>query len=320
MFNQNFVSVVGKLVSNSLELKTITPKDGKPAYEAMTGKIVVRVADKSEIEVDAFAKRYTNAGTESQLFTGLVTVAQEHNSIAKMGSEELADTIKVSGCGFNHNDYKSKKDGLIKTVNGIKASFFKRLEAKDLETEKQEATFSCTGMITKIEDKLTKGVATGDKIITLDVVEKQEGKNGNPDYYSMVPVKLFVDKSMAGAFLSAGFSVGQGANLAGHIVNIETKTEQIVKRDFGADEVRVFTNYDKRNIVTGGSVVREQKDICFTPDQYKELVAKRNLKLSQLENKNVAQNSGGQANPFGGAPSQDTPSNPFGGASTNPFA
>lgn len=316
MFNQNFVSVVGKLVSNSLEVKVITPKDGNAPYEAITGKIVVRTADKSEIEVDAFAKRLTSTGAESKLFSGLVTVANEHKSVEKFGEEE-ADVIRVSGATLAHTDYKSKKDGLVKTINNVRGQFFKRLEAKDLENTPQEAKFELTGMITKIEDKLSKGVPTGDKLISLDVVEKFEGKEGKPDKYTLTPVKLEVDKSMASAFIGAGFMVGQPANLSGKIINIETKTEKVIKRDFGEDEVRVFTNYEKKNLVTGGNVVRTQEDICFTTEVYNKLVADRNLKLASLQNGGGQGTVGQQnSNPFGQA---DT--NPFGGQpSSNPFA
>lgn len=311
MFSQNFVSVVGKLVSNSLEVKTITPKDGNGPYEAITGKIVVRTSDRSEIEVDAFAKRVTSTGAESKLFAGLVTVANEHKSIEKVGEAE-ADVIRVSGATIAHTDYKSKKDGLVKTINNIKGQFFNRLEAKDLENTPQEAKFEVTGMITKIEDKLSKGVPTGDKLISLDVVQAFE-KEGQATKYTLTPVKLTVDKSMANAFIGAGFMVGQPANLSGKIVNIETKTEQVVKRDFGEDEVRVFTNYEKKNLVTGGNIIKTQEDICFTTEVYNQLVAERNLKLASLQN-------GGQGNnPFSQGNANN---NPFGQANpfNNPFA
>lgn len=315
-YQQNFVSVVGKLVSNNLEIKTITPKNGEAPYEAITGKIIVRTKDGSEIETDAFAKRYTTTGAESKLFSGLVTVANEHKSVEKVGEEE-ADVIRVTGAGFNATDYKSKKDGQVKTINGVRASFFNRLEAKEIENTPQEAKFEVTGMITKIEDKLSKGNPTGDKIVTIDVVEKTEGKDGKPDRYALAPVKLVVDKSMATAFIGAGFMVGQPANLCGKILNIETKTEQVIKRDFGDDEVRVFTNYEKKNLITGGNVIRSQEDICFTTDIYNKLVADRNLKLSALAN-GGGQAQGGQTggNPFAQGGSNPFNSNPF----NNPFA
>ena len=246
---------------------------------------------------------------------GLVTVAIEHKSIEKVGEAE-ADVIRVSGATIAHTDYKSKKDGLVKTINNIKGQFFNRLEAKDLENTPQEAKFEVTGMITKIEDKLSKGVPTGDKLISLDVVQAFE-KEGQATKYTLTPVKLTVDKSMANAFIGAGFMVGQPANLSGKIVNIETKTEQVVKRDFGEDEVRVFTNYEKKNLVTGGNIIKTQEDICFTTEVYNQLVAERNLKLSALAN-GGGQVQGGQAggNPFAQGGSNPFNSNPF----NNPFA
>lgn len=313
MFSQNFVSVVGRLVSNNLEVKVITPKNGDAPYEAISGTVVLRIADKSEIEVEAFSKRYTSTGAESKLFLGLVTVANEHKSIEKVGSEELADVIKVTGCSFTNQDYKSKKDGQVKSVNKIKGQFFSRLEPQEIERTPLEAKFEVTGMIEKIEDKMNKGVPTGDKLVTLNAVEKYE-KEGKAPKYSLTPVKLVVDKDMANAFIGAGFMVGRPACLSGRIVNIETKVEQVVKRDFGEDEVRVFTNYDKKNLVTGGNTIKTQDDICFDEVTYKQLVADRNLKISALENGGGQPqgNNGGQTNPF----AQGNNSNPF---NANPF-
>lgn len=323
-FVQNKITVAGKLVEKNLEIKVIA-KDNQEPYEAIGGSLKIRTNDGSEHTIDVFSKRLTNSGAESKVFQGLETCMEQYRGIGDLIKEGLseeeaiaqADIIQTTSAKFSSGKPYKNKEGKAVISTKVNSQFFGRIEGSKIEATPLVATFSITGKIVAMSDVMKDNAPTGDKWLDFDVVEKFTNTQKNEDSYSLHSVRCFLEAQKVNMFMGAGFQIGQPCNLAGDMVNIETKVEKRIARDFGDDEIKIFTNYDRRNVIKGGSIARSQDDICFTEQVYQELVAKRNMEKSAIENGAIGGQTTG-ANPF---VQNSTPNNnPFMAPATNPFA
>lgn len=316
-FTQNRIEIAGKLVEKVLEVKAFEGKNGNPDYNAMTGSLKLRTSNGSEFKVEVFAKEGTG------IFEGLETCQREYKSVAELiqqgATQEqaiaMADVISTSPKFNTGKPYKNGQGEAV-TSTKISGSFFNRVAPDKIEATPLVAKFNVTGTISEIKDVLKDNAPTGDKWVMVDVVEKytKKDKPENP-VYTLHSVRCFLGKEKVGMFMGAGFNVGRACNLAGEMVNIETKVEKVIARDFGDPEVKVFTTTERKNVITGGSTAKTQDDICYTEAVLSDLRAKRELEKRQIVDPNTG------SNPFGGVDTGVTQDNPFvgGAGATNPF-
>lgn len=308
----NKVEVTGILVSKGLEKKVVTQNvNNVPTQkEIISGNIVLRTKDGSEIEVEYYTARLNKQGNENKLYKGLETVITEYKSLEN-STDGTSDIIRIGGAELKVNDYKGQ-DGELKSFAKVKANFANRLSLQDIELTPQVATFEAEGLIAKIKDEMIKEEITGNLIIEMEIF----GYEG-----TIIPVKLFVPQSIVEGFRSSGYYDGCVAKLSGNIINTkanETVTEQVA---FGTPITKTITKTIKRFEVTGGNQPKTIYDLKITEEEYNQAKSKRNLKLDEIKNKVATQTN---TNAFSQTPTvtpTSTPS-PFGNAPTNfnPFA
>lgn len=301
----NVVNVAGVLVDKEIELKEGTEKLTGNTYNAISGELVIRTNDGSEIEVSLFSKELTKKGTPNSIYKGLVTVMEEYKTLKT--NPEDADYIKIGGSDFSVNDYKSKQDGTIKTYNNINGKFFNRLSQKDLEITPLESKFEVEGVIDTIKDINKKdGTPTGSKLLTLNIL----GYEG-----TIVPVNLTIPEALVTPFSTMGYFEGSVATLWGKIINTKEEQKVVEQAGFGVANEKIVTTTVKRYEITGGKPPVTLNEIGYTQEDYDQAKAKRKVKLDGLlATSNTQQDSSvqtNQTNPFGQAPT--TPA-------TNPFA
>ena len=308
----NQVNVTGLLVKNGLEIKN----EGTEK-EAIAGSLVLRLEDKSEIDVNFYANRFKKdpqtkkfTTEESGLFASTQTVMEEYNGLDKEGFDEsTADVITISKAQFIASDFVSKNDGKLIQATKIKGTFANRVKEEARETTPRESSFEISGVINDISDEITKqGEPTGNSIVTLNVI----GYGG-----SIVPVRCKLLANIRDAFLNAGFYVGCCAKLTGVLVNTVEVEEYEEKQDFGEPLKKTRTITNKLYKITGGSLIGGEMDLHklasdLTPEIYKACLERRNTHLNEVMSgtTNSASN--------GGMTQVPTPSDsPFG---NNPFA
>lgn len=301
----NNITLAGVLVDKAIEIKEGTDKKTGGSFTYISGEVVIRTLDGSEIQVDVYSKELTKSGTANSIFKGLNTVMDEYKPLKT--NPEDADHIKIGGSNFGVNDYKSKKDGTIKTYNGVSAKFLNRLSDKDLEITAQESKFEIEGVITEMRDILKKdGTPTGDKSITVDIL----GYEGN-----ITPVTVTLPEKLVVPFTGIGYYEGCVATLWGKLINTKEETTITEEAGFGVANTRVVTKNVKRNEITGGKpLILQLSDIGYTDEDYAQAKAKRKLKIDGLlagQNTNGQTQSAPTSNPFGTASTTAPTSNPF---------
>lgn len=311
----NKVSITGVLVKMGLEEKTSDKGD------YIAGGLIIRTADGSEHEVELFANKYKKDANgnfttdENKLYKSYVTIINDYKSIEN--NPDNPDIISVTNGSFSVNDYKSPKDGEVKTYNRLNTKFVNRLEPKDIENTPQTATFEVEGIIKTIKDEIIKDVPTGNlrvELNTMSFTTEGKGKDAKSTPSALIPINLTVPKSMADAFKSAGYYEGCVVKLNGKIINTK-ETETIVeKQAFGEDLHKVVTKTTRMYEVASGSNPVTIYDVELTDDIISQLISKRKLKLEEVKSGKATTTvpSGADEVPF----TPTTSANPF----ANPFA
>lgn len=299
----NNITLAGVLVNKELEVKEGINKETQQPFNYISGNVVVRTKDGSEISVDVYSKELTKEGKESSLYKGYVTIMEEYQTIKD--NPEEPDVIKVGGANFTVNDYKSKNDNTLKSFNKVGGKFFNRLSDAEKETTPLEAKFEIEGVIDKIEDITKKdGVPTGDKRVIVNVL----GYEG-----TITPVKLELPQPLVQPFLSMGYYEGGVTTLWGKVIN--TRKEEVITEQagFGESNTKIVTTTISKNEITGGKPPYTLNEIGYTQEDYEQSKAKRKMKLDNILNNTTntsTNNTTTQSNPFGNQQ----------GATYNPFA
>lgn len=148
-----------------------------------------------------------------KLFKGHQIVANEFKTVEEHG-EANADRIKVTG-NIEMNQYISKKDGELKTINSLKGVFASRVEAEGV---KDEAGVVLECVILGHVDEVKDGVPTGRKKVKLLNVGYQNAINEIQNVY--------VGEELAEAFVKM-YPINSTATLFIKIHNyVETKENE----------------------------------------------------------------------------------------------
>ena len=128
----------------------------------------------------------------------------------------------------------------------------------------------------------------------------------------LIPVKMIVDKSMAGAFRQAGYYEGAYTKLIGTVINSVEIVKQVEKAAFGADIEKEVKSYIRKNEIKSGTAVSTIFEHELTQEIVDALKAKRKAKLAEVKSGNA--NAGGSDLPFKpdtSTPAPQTTYNPF---------
>lgn len=320
---QNEIVIAGQLLKSTLECKKA--KEG--SHNIISGDLTVKTIDGSEVEVSYYANEFKkdpatkNFSTEvNGIYKSLQTVMNDFKTVEKFKDE--ADLVKIKS-EFTVNDYKSSKDGQIKSIIKTKANFANRIES---ETEKEStpftASFAVEGVVVSVLDEEKAGELTGCMKVSLNII----GYQG-----SIIPITL-TSKPEHADYIRSNYEAGQVVKFWGVIVNTAETREEVVEGGFGESYTKTITNYTKKYEITGGGNPLTFEEFGLEESNYRDALAKRKLKLDNLlkeeRNSSTSNTSAGFGSAgFGSQTQTQTPpagvSNPFGGqpsSTGNPFA
>ena len=277
----NFITAKGILAEKNLEIKQT--KTGK-TY--INGTIVVKTGENElhKFKVNTYEK--TKDGSINAMYTGLVTVMNEHKSIASHGDD--ADAVEVRA-QFDVDDYKGRDGGMVCYVSKV-VSTVKRIPKEGLETE---AKGTVHVFIEKSRMEITKeGDETGRAVVN-GYVRKFNGELFPVDFKLANPkgVELFVHSGNIerGALYECNFD----------LVN-ETITRTVTEEmDFGEPVVKTFSSTVNENLII--SARRGDEALAYTTEEFNKALVERELKLKEIES--------GKANQ-GATPAQATATKP----------
>lgn len=322
---ENVIELTGVLVDKELEVRQLEDKVNGEMYNAIMGDLILRTKDGSEHKVSVFAKEYNKNNTPNKMFTTYSNIMEgtevlvsekEVAQVLENGDDTLkASVVKVGQCKFNSGKlYKSQKTGKATYSMSITGNYFNPLSAKDIELNKQEAVFRVQGIVSSIEDVYKDGNPTGDIRVTINTINAYEDKVNSTEtdkkfIVNLMPVKLNVEKELANGF-RAVIPVGSFTKVWGSCISLK-KTETVIEQPaFGqALERDIVVNYVRNNI-TGGTpgvdMATGLQEFGITVDEYNQLIAKRDLEISNIENgvnalaspQNVATQATPSVNPF----------------------
>lgn len=311
----NKVTVTGKVVENNIE-----EYQTKKGEDVIGGSLVLRTADDSEHNIRFFAYKYKrdenkNFTSEESYFYKEYMDAKDNIKDMKHCSEgENPDIVSITDGMFTDNDFLDK-NGNVVSSNTISARFINKVEPKDYDSTVLEAKFEVEGIIEKIEDEVVKNIPTGNLVVIMDAIGQTANGFGKDAVYTadkLIPVKMIVDKSMAGAFRQAGYYEGAYTKLVGTLINSVEIIKQIEKAAFGNDIEKEVKKTIRKNEIKSGTTVSTIFEHELTQEIVDALKAKRKAKLAEVKSGNS--NGGGNDLPFKpdtSTPAPQTTYNPF---------
>lgn len=311
----NKVMVTGKVVENNIE-----EYQTKKGEDVIGGSLVLRTADDSEHNIRFFAYKYKrdenkNFTSEESYFYKEYMDAKDNIKDMKHCSEgENPDIVSITDGMFTDNDFLDK-NGNVVSSNTISARFINKVEPKDYDSTVLEAKFEVEGIIEKIEDEVVKNIPTGNLVVIMDAIGQTANGFGKDAVYTadkLIPVKMVVDKSMAGAFRQAGYYEGAYTKLVGTLINSVEIIKQVEKAAFGNDIEKEVKKTIRKNEIKSGTAVSTIFEHELTQEIVDALKAKRKAKLAEVKSGNA--NGGGNDLPFKpdtSTPAPQTTYNPF---------
>lgn len=259
----NYITVKGILAEKNLEIKQT--KTGK-TY--INGTIVVKTGEDSlhKLKVNTYEK--TKDGSINQMYTGLVTVMNEHKSIASHGDD--ADAVEVRA-QLDVDDYKGRDGRMVCYVSKV-VSTVKRIPKDGLEVE---AKGTAHVFIEKSRMEVTKdGDETGRAVVS-GYIRKFNGE--------LFPVefKLANPKGVE-LFVHGGLERGALYECVYELVNSTVTTTKVEEFDFGETQTNVITNTVNENLIV--SARRGNETLAYTTEEFNKALVERELKLKEIEN------------------------------------
>lgn len=223
---------VGTLVEVK-DHREVTYGDNKTAYSA---KIVI----KSVLEDG------TESLTELQNFTSKTnkdgSLNKNYSIIANI-KELLNKRVVVSGASLVGERFWAKNTNQL--VPATKYSFNLIREARP--TDKDTATFSFGGFVAR---ELVEQTDADDNIVCYKMTIAQA--NYREDNLQMIDFVVSKDNLAAVAAIQKMYTQGTTVEVEGICSNIVTTTTKTEERAFGDPIVKVFTNTDKKLVITSG--------------------------------------------------------------------
>lgn len=295
----NNVMVTGTLVKNGLAIRNEGEEN-----ECISGDLVLRTEDGSEIPVSYFTNKYKKkdgkfTSEENKLYESYTTMMEDYISLENIEEGVQADVIQTGYAQFTDNDFIIQ-DKMVNN-NKIKATFANRLDSSKLEINPKVAKFEINGVITKMEEEVIKDVPTGNVIVRLDAFNTYENKAKGTLDVTIIPIKLTLPEALKDGFAKVGFYEGGCAKLTGTIINTSVEETYVEKQSFGEDITHTRSITVKKYEICGGSPLPSMDSLGLSSELYETAKSKRRLKLDELKNKTKGTSNDGQvdiSNPF----------------------
>lgn len=245
----------------------------------------------------------------SKLYKSYKTVADEYKTIDEHGKES-ADLVKISG-SLEMNEYISKTDGELKTVNNLRGLFINRVENKETVQE-VGAVVECV-VLGYVDEISKEGMPTGRKRVNLMTVGYGDS------IHELQNVFVPADLSQAFTSLYQPNSTGKLFIKVNNYAEVEEKEPQAQPTlGFGVQLDNMPGNNVIRNFVNELTIIGGQQPETVNKYTLEEINEMRKLReMARNEKMNTPQTPPTQPSGFGSGFGEPAGfENPF----DNPFA
>lgn len=268
------VEVIGILSENKLEEVV---KDGK---KSIRGDIVIQTGDINFVTFSVFVSEKKNDGTDNPTYSGIKTVMEQYDSIAKVGKEN-ASKVSVTNGQIRPNSYVGK-DGQVHCAMRFQNTFFNRCNE---DTFDPHAWFEVEMVISSVAPEVytsgeNQGEETGRAIV----------KGWLPTYNGIEPITLIApeEDGIAEAILD-DYKANDTVKFYGDIVNSRAEITEEIPVKIGKPRVRKRSIYKNEMIITNASDVYGEDSDTPTPEPYdieaiRKAITERELKLEEEKN------------------------------------
>lgn len=297
----NKVHITGEVFSHDLKIENkevnVNTDKGqvKKKMDVIQGGITIRTGENETHNIRIYARSQKNDGGENGQFKGYKTLKEEMitvkeiaentgKQVSKFSPEQLAaygedvkfediqpTQLKVDG-SLNVSEYVNERG--MQAFLQVQGQWLNRL--KDDEEYKPLAKYDVEGIVIKKRPEKKKDEETGRYFVTLLI----------PTYRAAIELE-FVTSEKDGEYIEENFNVNDTVNLHGTIVNHSEKVVKVIPAAFGEDKTEVSYNNTRELRIKGGSIYEYDEDAstnkAYSPEQVKELQAKRNTYLAQIE-------------------------------------
>ncbi len=271
------VSVCGLLSEKKLELTT----DASGKQRVIRGYVVIKTDDTNFVTLNVWTNEFTSKGAENPSFKNMMTVLNEHQSIADVG-EEAATKVMCKKGSLEPNTYIGKEDLMEHTNVRYRASFITKVNSEEYFPK---AEFEVEGVVNAIMEEVNRdGEPTGRLKFKIYV----------PTYRGVEPLEFFVGEENADDFAN-NLERGQTARFYGIIVNKTIVEEKVIKMTLGKGE-RVERDTTKIfELVVNGGVGPYDDERAYDTEVIQKGLVERDLRLQKEKEEAAAKKkSGGQ--------------------------
>jgi len=274
--------VEGVLSEKNLEF--FYKDDKKPSedtIEGIRGELVVQTSEINFTSLNVYINKLTKDGRENKTFKGMVTVMNNYQSVAEVGSEE-ASRVRVTNGQISPNTYYNDRGE--QHIIRYQTNFINRLKAgEDLEPKAEfEIEIYINGIRIEVNSE---GEDTGRVII--------DGLL--PTYNGIEPISLIAPSDIADDVRSS-FEAGQTAKFYGDIVNSRVVKTVEVPVAIGKPRVETKTTYKNELVITGASQPYEEGISVHPPynvEAIRKAMVERETMLEEKKSKAESKNRTG---------------------------
>lgn len=255
-----FVKVCGVLAEKKLEIQT--DAEGK---NSIKGNVVIKIDDTNFITLNVWANELTQKGERSKSYDNMLTVMNEHQSIAEVG-EEAATRIECRRGNLEPNTYIGTEDLMEHVVKRYRTSFLTKVN--DMSAYNPTAEFEVEGYIDAIFDEVNReGEQTGRLRFRIFV----------PTYRGVEPLEFFVPAEIADDFRDS-FERGQTTKFYGDIVNRTIVDKKELKLAVGGTRTETTTN-KIFELVANGATDAYDEGLAYSAAAIQQGLVERDLRL-----------------------------------------
>jgi len=265
---ENRVSLTGVLLEK--EIRESKPNAAKPFK---TARLTIATGDTEQHQIEMFAMKYKNDGTENGMYKGIETIENDFKSVAEVG-EENADKVTTNAGRIQLNDYVGG-DGQLKSFPQLSTPFINRVETS--ETYEPEATFSVECVVDRVVSEMDKeGNETG-RVKLFTFIPLYGGQ--------VIPFEFLVHKD-GSPYVEDNYTKGDTVSVHGQIINKKLTVESEKEMGFGQPQKVIKYETTREYLVLGGTPVYEEDSTnTYNTDAIRQALTEREVYLEGLKKK-----------------------------------
>ena len=276
----NNVYVSGVL--NELDIVTGTSTDGKEFVrgtakirvdQEINGKVVENI-----IPISMYSSKLKKDGTPNSNYNRILGYKEKFVSIAAAENPSQASKITVGSlntgtASLTENSFYSK-DGKLVLSYQINTNFLN--DRRDADDE--GAQFVLSGVVGKMKEEVKNDEPTGRLILTFVVI----GYNGRANVLDLIA------EGSVKSYIESNWNEGDTVKVSG-IINMSSAVKVTYEdQGFGAPIKKTIPESRRELIITGGSPNGLPEATSYDGDDVKAILAERQARLKELEEKTKA--------------------------------